>query len=635
MCGLAGFLDRDVDRSGEDVLRRMATRIAHRGPDDDGVWLDAENGIGFCHRRLAIVDLSAAGHQPMGSPRGRYHFVWNGEIYNHLALRRVLESEGEAPVWRGHSDTETLLACFENWGVVETLKQTVGMFSMALWDVEAQTLTLARDRMGEKPLYYGWSNGVFLFGSELKALKAHPKFASDIDHEALGDLLRRQYISGAKSIYRGISKVPPGCLLTVSLKDREPVISSYWSVADAALQGHAMPFRGGDREAVDALEGLLSDAIALQMVADVPVGAFLSGGIDSSIIVALMQQQASRPIRTFTIGFEDDAYNEAPFAADVARHLGTDHTEVQISPRDALDVIPLLPQLYDEPLADISQVPTYLVSKLARSQVTVSLSGDAGDELFGGYNTYGMAESFFRLNNALPLPVRQMLGMGSALAAPLVGALGQSKLSRQLQLASSVVAARNAHETTERLLGHWSGERIPVSGLNVASKLTHDAFDGLSLSDLERMMARDMVGYLPDDILVKVDRASMGVSLESRVPMLDHRIVEFALTLPMHLRRREGIGKWILREVLYRHVPKAMVERPKKGFGVPLAQWLRGPLRDWAEDLLDPVSLKQDGLFEAAPIARAWQQHCLGASDRHNDVWPVLVATQWLRAQTA
>jgi len=373
----------------------------------------------------------------------------------------------------------------------------------------------------------------------------------------------------------------------------------------------------------------------LQMVADVPVGAFLSGGIDSSIIVALMQQQASRPIRTFTIGFEEEAFNEAPFAADVARHLGTDHTEVQISPRDALDVIPLLPQLYDEPLADISQVPTYLVSKLARSQVTVSLSGDAGDELFGGYNTYGMAERFFRLNNALPLPVRQMLGMGSALAAPLVGALGQSKLSRQLQLASSVVAARNAHETTERLLGHWSGERLPVNGLSAAKKPMTDAFDGLALSDLERMMARDMVGYLPDDILVKVDRASMGVSLESRVPMLDHRIVEFALTLPMHLRRREGIGKWILREVLYRHVPKAMVERPKKGFGVPLAQWLRGPLRDWAEDLLDPVSLKQDGLFEAAPIARAWQQHCLGASDRHNDVWPVLVATQWLRAQTA
>ena len=632
MCGLAGFLDRDVNRAGEDILRAMANRIAHRGPDDDGVWLDAEAGVGFCHRRLAIVDLSAAGHQPMRSPRGRYHFVWNGEIYNHLALRRVLESEGEAPVWRGHSDTETLLACFENWGVVETLKQAVGMFSMALWDIKEQTLTLARDRMGEKPLYYGWSKGVFLFGSELKALKAHPKFEAEIDHDALGDLLRRQYIGGSHSIYRGIAKVPPGCVLTVSLHQKEPSVSAYWSVSDAAILGKDVPFRGNDQDAVEALEGLLSDSIALQMVADVPVGAFLSGGIDSSVIVALMQQQASRPIRTFTIGFEEDAFNEAPYAADVALHLGTDHTEVQISPRDALDVIPLLPELYDEPLADISQVPTFLVSKLARSQVTVSLSGDAGDELFGGYNTYGMAERFFRLNDALPLPLRQIIGFGGELAAPLAGALGQSKLARQMRLAASVVGARDAHETTERLLGHWAGQAVPVLGLSVTKHTSLDAFDGVALSHLESMMARDMVGYLPDDILVKVDRASMGVSLESRVPMLDHRIVEFALSLPMHLRRREGVGKWILREVLYRHVPKAMVERPKKGFGVPLAQWLRGPLREWAEDLLNPHALKQDGLFDVAPITQAWQQHCTGSIDRHNDLWPVLVATQWVRA---
>jgi len=632
MCGLAGFLDRDSGRSGEDILHHMAQRIAHRGPDDEGVWLDAETGIGFCHRRLSIVDLSAAGHQPMRSPRGRYHFVWNGEIYNHLALRRVLESEGEAPVWRGHSDTETLLACFENWGVIETLKQTVGMFSMALWDIKEQTLTLARDRMGEKPLYYGWSKDVFLFGSELKALKAHPKFDAELDRDALGDVLRRHYITGSQSIYRGISKVPPGCVLTVSLKEREPSIASYWSVADAALLGKDIPFRGKDEDAVHALEGLLSDSIALQMVADVPVGAFLSGGIDSSLIVALMQSHASRPIRTFTIGFEEEAFNEAPYAAEVARHLGTDHTEVRISPRDALDVIPLLPQLYDEPMADISQVPTYLVSKLARADVTVSLSGDAGDELFGGYNTYGLAERFFRLNKALPLPFRQILGLGGDLAAPLAGAFGHSKLARQMRLVTSVVGAADARETTERLLGHWSGRAVPVLGLLPKTQRTHDAFDGMALSDLERMMARDMVGYLPDDILVKVDRASMAVSLESRVPMLDHRIVEFALSLPMPMRRREGVGKWILREVLYRHVPKAMVERPKKGFGVPLAQWLRGPLREWAEDLLDPKALKQDGLFDVAPIVQAWQQHSAGRVDRHNDLWPVLVATQWLRA---
>jgi asparagine synthase (glutamine-hydrolysing) len=631
MCGLSGFLDSQLGSSGEMILRQMADTLAHRGPDDDGIWLDAVSGIGFNHRRLAIVDLTAAGHQPMRSANGRYMAVWNGEIYNHQALRLVLESEGEAPEWRGHSDTETLLACFESWGVVETLKQTVGMFSVALWDYEAQTLLLARDRMGEKPLYYGWSSGVFLFGSELKALKAHPRFAAGLNRAALADLLRRQFIPGPASIYEGIYKLQPGAVLTVSLKDREPVITPFWSVNDAFETGKAMPFSGSDNQAIDALENLLTDSIALQMVADVPVGAFLSGGIDSSVIVALMQQQASRPIRTFTIGFQEDAFNEAPFAADVARHLGTDHTELMISPKDALDVIPLLPTLYDEPLADISQVPTFLVSKLARSQVTVSLSGDAGDELFGGYTTYGLAERFFRLNDALPLSVRRLLGAGLGAASPLVGLVGQANVARQLQLAAGVVSASTPSIMVERLLGHWSGQKVPVIGFE-ADQQRRDAFADVPMSELERMMARDMVGYLPDDILAKVDRASMGVSLESRVPMLDHRIVEFALSLPMHLRRRDGIGKWILREVLYRHVPKTMIDRPKKGFGVPLAAWLRGPLRDWAEDLLDPVLLKQDGLFEAEFIASAWADHLSGRRDRHNDLWPVLVATQWVRA---
>ena len=632
MCGLSGFLDSNLGRDGEATLHAMGNRVAHRGPDDSGVWLDAEAGIGFSHRRLAIVDLSAAGHQPMRSARGRYTLVWNGEIYNHLALRRVLESEGEAPQWRGHSDTETLLACFESWGVVETLKQAVGMFAIALWDADEKKLLLARDRLGEKPLFYGWSKGVFLFGSELKALKAHPHFAADINRAALGELLRRQYSSGPASIYSGVSKLQPGAVLSVSLTDREPVITPFWSVAEAAAMGKASPFSGSDLEAVDALEMLLSDSIALQMMADVPVGAFLSGGIDSSVIVALMQKQATRPIRTFTIGFEEDAFNEAPYAAEVARHIGTDHTEMQISSRDALEVIPLLPTLYDEPLADISQVPTYLVSKLARSQVTVSLSGDAGDELFGGYNTYGVAEKFFALNKALPLPVRQMLGFGIKGVAPIAGLMGQSALARRMRLSAGVVSASTPQAMVERLLGHWAGQSVPVLGLDGEAASTPDSFETLPLSDLERMMARDMVAYLPDDILAKVDRASMGVSLESRVPMLDHRLVEFALTLPMHLRRRDGVGKWILREVLYRHVPRAMVERPKKGFGVPLAQWLRGPLRDWASDLLDPVALRRDGLFEERAISAAWSEHVSGRRDRHNDVWPVLVATQWLRA---
>ena len=632
MCGLSGFLDSNLGRDGEAVLHAMGNRLAHRGPDDSGVWLDGEAGIGFSHRRLAIVDLSAAGHQPMRSVRGRFTLVWNGEIYNHQALRRVLESEGEAPHWRGHSDTETLLACFESWGVVETLKQAVGMFAIALWDAEEKKLLLARDRLGEKPLYYGWSKDAFLFGSELKALKAHPRFTADINRWALGDLLRRQYIGGPASIYQGIAKLQPGAVLTVSLTEREPVITPFWSVAEAASIGKATPFSGSDLEAVDALEMLLSDSISLQMMADVPVGAFLSGGIDSSVIVALMQKQATRPIRTFTIGFEEDAFNEAPFAAEVARHIGTDHTEMQISSRDALDVIPLLPTLYDEPLADISQVPTYLVSKLARSQVTVSLSGDAGDELFGGYNTYGMAEKFFALNKALPLPLRKMLGFGMNTVAPIAGLTGQSALARRMRLAAGVVSASTPQAMVERLLGHWSGQSVPVLGVDGEAGSTPEAFETLPLSDIERMIARDMTAYLPDDILAKVDRASMGVSLESRVPMLDHRLVEFALTLPMHLRRREGVGKWILREVLYRHVPRAMVERPKKGFGVPLAAWLRGPLRDWASDLLDPVALRRDGLFDDRAISEAWSDHVTGRRDRHNDLWPVLVATQWLRA---
>jgi asparagine synthase (glutamine-hydrolysing) len=630
MCGFSGFLDGELGRSGEDVLYAMGNRLVHRGPDDSGIWLDAASGIGLSHRRLAIVDLTAAGHQPMRSPSERYWMAWNGEIYNHLALRRVLESEGEAPQWRGHSDTETLLACFESWGVVETLKQVVGMFAIALWDMSEKTLLLARDRLGEKPLYYGWSQGAFLFGSELKALKAHPRFTGEINRNALGDLLRRQYIGGPASIYQGISKLQPGCVLAVSLAAREPRVTPFWSVSEAARFGKATPFLGSDPEAVDALEMLLSDSIALQMVADVPVGAFLSGGVDSSVIVALMQKQSRRPIRTFTIGFEENAFNEAPFAADVARHLGTDHTELHISPRDALDVIPSLPQLYDEPLADISQIPTYLVSKLARSEVTVSLSGDAGDELFGGYNTYGMAERFFKANAALPLPLRQLFGSALDLTAPLAGAVGRSALARQMRLAAGVLAAGNPEAMVVNLLGHWSGQKVPVLGLAEPAP-SADGLGGLPLSDLERMIARDMMAYLPDDILAKVDRAAMAVSLETRVPMLDHRVVEFALTLPMHLRRREGVGKWILREVLYRHVPKAMIDRPKKGFGVPLAAWLRGPLRDWASDLLDPVALRNDGLFDERVITSAWAEHLEGRGDRHNDVWPVLVATQWVR----
>ena len=631
MCGLGGFLDSRIAPGGAAVLEAMADRLFHRGPDDRGIWQDEAAGIGLAHCRLSIVDLSAAGAQPMASPGGRYVIAYNGEVYNHQALRRSLDELGRAPQWRGHSDTETLLAAFEAWGVEVTLEAAVGMFAFALWDREARILTLARDRLGEKPLYYGWSDGVFLFSSELKTLTAHPRFQTDIDREAVSFLLRRQFIGGPRSIYRDIRKLPPGTILTVSLDRREPRIVPYWSVAKGAQAGLANRFSGSDSEAIDRLEALLTDAIGLQMVADVPVGAFLSGGVDSSAIVALMQRQSARPVRTFTIGFAEDAFNEAPFAAEVARHLGTDHTELYVTPVVALDVIPKLPALYDEPFADVSQIPTFLVSKLARTQVTVSLSGDAGDELFGGYNTYGLAERFFRLNSALPLPLRQALGGTLAAVAPVAGLVGRGNLARRFGLAADVIAAPTASATVERLLGHWAGQRVPVIGLpRMAEGPADDGFEALAITDLERMMLRDMAGYLPDDILAKVDRASMGVSLESRVPLLDHRIVEFALSLPMSLRRRGTTGKWILREVLYRHVPRALIDRPKKGFGVPLAAWLRGPLRDWASDLLAPNRLKRDGLLDPAPILRAWDDHCSGRRDRHNDLWSVLMLQQWL-----
>jgi asparagine synthase (glutamine-hydrolysing) len=633
MCGLSGFLDPACDRNGETHLRAMTATLSHRGPDDSGVWLDAETGIGLGHRRLAIVDITEAGHQPMRSPHGRFEIVWNGEIYNHLALRHVLESEGAAPAWRGHSDTETLLACFEEWGVLETVKQAVGMFAIALWDRETRSLMLIRDRMGEKPLYYGWSKGVFLFGSELKALRAHPAFDEAINREALADIVRRHAVGGTKSIYRAFSKVPPGSMVTVSNHAREPEISVYWSLEEAAKQGKERRFAGHDTDAIEALETLLTDAIALQMVADVPVGAFLSGGVDSSLIVALMQRQATQPVKSFTIGFDEEAFNEAPFARDVAHHLGTDHTELMVSPKDALDIIPRLPQLYDEPLADISQVPTYLVAKLARSRVTVSLSGDAGDELFGGYNTYGMAERFFALKDRLPSALRGLIAEGGGAAATFAKLAGKADLARRLRLGASVLKADDSGEMVDRLLGHWTGEKVPVIGFDGATRRADERFDTLHLDDLERMMLRDMAAYLPDDILVKVDRAAMGVSLETRVPLLDHRIVEFALTLPMAMRRRDGRGKFLLREVLYRHVPKALIERPKKGFGVPLAEWLKGPLREWTEAMLEPVAMRADGLFDPVPVQAAWREHLSGQCDRHQDLWPVIVATQWARAK--
>ncbi len=651
MCGFVGFLGGEATSGlagDEAVLRRMADAVAHRGPDDDGYWCDVAQRIGFGHRRLAIVDLSPAGHQPMVSASGRYAMAFNGEIYNHLLMRRQLEDSALAPAWRGHSDTETLLAACDAWGIEGALQGSGGMFALALWDRDSSTLTLARDRIGEKPLYYGWqgsgSGAVFLFGSELKALRAHPSFVNAIDRGALSLYMRHNYIPAPYSIYKGIRKLVPGSMLTVSLQQREPMLHTFWSGAQSAVAARDQPFDGSAEQAVDALEGLLKDAVARQMMADVPLGAFLSGGVDSSAIVALMQVQSSRPVKTFTIGFDADGYDEAPHARAVAKHLGTEHTELYVSAEQALAVIPRLPTMYDEPFSDSSQIPTFLVSQLARQHVTVSLSGDAGDELFCGYNRYQITARMWRKLSRLPLPARRLAArsitsitpkawnrLGQALAdwLPRTGRLAH--LGDKLHKGANVLTSASVDALYLGLVSHWDDPASVVLGTQEPPTLLTGNRPHLGAMDaVERMMALDLLTYLPDDILVKVDRAAMAVSLETRVPMLDHRVVEFAWSLPQSMKMRNGISKWVLREVLYRHVPRALIERPKMGFGVPLENWLRGPLRSWAEELLSESRLRRDGYFAPGPIRKKWDEHLSGRRNWQYHLWDVLMFQAWL-----
>lgn len=669
MCGLVGFLGGLADSEGNDqLLRRMADTLILRGPDDGGYWSDVPQRINLGHRRLAIVDLSPAGHQPMVSVQGRYVMAFNGEIYNHLDLRRELKAAGllryarnddadviseslegrSNPVaWRGHSDTETLLAGIEAWGLEATLKKSIGMFAIALWDRETNTLTLARDRMGEKPLYYGWQGSgeqrVFLFGSELKALKAHTAFSAEIDRGALCLLLRHNYIPAPYSIYQGIAKLEPGCLLSVSLSQPKPLIHKYWDMVEVARTGIAQPFSGTAEEAVDALEVLAKDAVRQQMMADVPLGAFLSGGIDSSAVVALMQSQSSRPVKTFTIGFNEQGYNEAEHAKAVARHLGTEHTELYVTPHQAMDVIPLLPGLYCEPFADSSQIPTFLVSQMARRHVTVSLSGDAGDELFCGYNRYLLTQRLWRRLSAVPAPLRVMAARGITTLSPaawdsvahlIPGGERWSMLGDKLHKGAGVLASRSVDQLYLGMVSHLEHPADwVIDGHEPATCLTSLRPDLEGMGEVEQMMLLDAISYLPDDILAKVDRAGMGVSLEGRVPFLDHRVVEFAWRLPLDYKLREGQSKWPLRQVLYRHVPRELIDRPKMGFGVPLHDWLRGPLRDWAEELLDEGRLQREGYFYPAPVRRMWLEHLSGKRNWVARLWCVLMFQAWLEAQ--
>ena len=645
MCGITGFLGYSSNvPSVESLLYNMGDSIAHRGPDDSGVWFDSEAGIGLSHRRLSIVDISPAGHQPMVSASGHFVLIFNGEIYNHRSLRTALDSDNATPNWRGHSDTETLLAGFDAWGIQATIEKSIGMFALAIWDRRHHTLTLGRDRLGEKPLYYGWQGDTFLFGSELKALRVHPAFKAEIDRNALALLMRHNCIPAPYSIYQGIAKLPPGCLLTVSLERRNLHIVPYWSGKQIVEAGLAQPFTGGTREAVEALEDLLKNAIGQQMLADVPLGAFLSGGVDSSTIVALMQAQSASPVRTFSIGFNDDLYNEAKYAKAVAQHLGTDHTEWYVTAKDAIEVIPRLPSLYDEPFADSSQIPTYLVSNMARQHVTVSLSGDAGDELFGGYNRYLITSRLWKRLSYLPVEFRSFLAGAITRVPPhtwntiartlfkmFPKKAGMANLGDSLHKGAGVIASRTVSELYKGLVSHWpSPASIVIGATEPGTVITDVTRQPAVTGDVERMMALDMLSYLPDDILTKVDRAAMGVSLETRVPFLDHRVVEFAWNLPLEYKIRDGSGKWILREILYKYVPKSLIERPKQGFGIPIYSWLRGPLRDWADDLLSESRLRQEGFLNPAPIRLKWEQHLSGNFNWQYHLWDVLMFQAWL-----
>ncbi|NCB26949.1 MAG: asparagine synthase (glutamine-hydrolyzing) [Bacteroidia bacterium] len=646
MCGFAGFLGFGNLDTGSvtRVAIGMGEAIAHRGPDDSGVWQDSLVQVALVHRRLSILDVTPAGHQPMVSASGRYVIAFNGEIYNHLEIRKELQDRCIAPNWRGHSDTETLLAGIDAWGLEETLSRSIGMFALALWDKKERALYLTRDRLGEKPLYYGWQRGVFLFGSELKALKAHPSFGGEIDRDAITLFLRHNYIPAPYSIYQHVKKLPPAYILKLRNPGamQEVTLHPYWSLVDVVTQGQSRAFTGTDTEAVAELDDLLRNAVAAQMVADVPLGAFLSGGVDSSTIVALMQAQSTRSVRTFTIGFNEDLYNEADHAKAIARHLGTEHTELYMTPRQTIDVIPRLPTLYDEPFSDPSQIPTFLLSNMTRQYVTVSLSGDAGDELFGGYSRYTRSADFWKWFGKIPNGVRKNTAKAfrplSMQFRDLLSASSGQVFSPRLRNIGDNVSkfAKLIGQTDQtgfykHFITHWPAPPEVVLDANEPENyFSRGKSKPEAMDYFESMMLADSLTYLPDDILVKVDRAAMGVSLETRVPFLDHRVVEFAWRLPLSMKIRKKQGKWILREVLYKYVPRNLIERPKMGFGVPIDSWLRGPLRDWADSLLNESRLRQEGIFNPAPIRQKWSEHLAGHHDWQYHLWDVLMFQSWL-----
>ena len=652
MCGLTGVLTGGPVPAG--TLEAMTGTLTHRGPDDGGVWTDEEAGVGLGHRRLSILELSPLGHQPMASPSARSVIAFNGEIYNHLALRGDLEAAGKAPDWRGHSDTETLLAAIDAWGLRATLERATGMYALALWDRRDGTLALARDRFGEKPLYYGWVGGLFAFASEIGAIRAVPGFDNPVDRAALSTLLSRTYIPAPLSIHQAVFKLPSATILTVTpdavaAPRAEPfaegrhdgvTLEPYWSYRQVVRDGLADPFTD-EGDAVDAVEAALRAAVAGQAVADVPVGAFLSGGFDSSTVVALYQAVSSRPIRTFSIGFEEAGFDEAVYAKQVARHFGTEHHEMYVTSDDAIALIPRLPTMYGEPFADSSAIPTHLVSAFARRHVTVALSGDGGDELFGGYNRYLHAPRLWRTLARLPAPARRMLaGSGARLPDAAWNALGSlaarkrrppffgGKVRKALRTAAD---ARGIDDVFASLLDEWHLTDTPVLGTDGRHRPLLEMDVGGAAPDAVRMMHADAMSYLPDDILAKVDRAAMACSLETRVPFLDHHLAAVAARVPLEQKIAGTTTKSVLRRVLYRHAPPAMFDRPKAGFALPVGPWLRGPLRDWAEDLLDAKRMREEGHLDPAPIRARWERHLAGTSEDTPALWAVLMFQAWLR----
>lgn len=660
MCGLTGIFCSTYSENIFEKVSKMTSVLSHRGPNDKGIWFDQNIALG--HRRLAILDLSVSGSQPMKSECGRYVLVYNGEIYNHLNIRNKLEIEGIAPKWRGHSDTETLLVAIKSWGLDKTLTETHGMFALALWDKKMKTLSLARDRMGEKPLYWGWAGKDFIFGSELKALQAHPNFQKNICSKALLQYLRFMYIPAPRCIYTSIFKLEPGTILLVNgdpptTESNEPIrpgenyenisIHKYWNYDEEISRGSLNPIKD-DSEAVSTTSKILSKAVKGQMISDVPLGAFLSGGIDSSTIVALMQEQSQRPIKTFTIGFEENDLDESSHAAKVAKHLGTDHNEIFITDSEARDVIPNLTWLYDEPFADSSQIPTYLVCQSARQHLTVALSGDGGDEIFGGYNRHIFGPKLWRGLSFLPNNMRKIIAyiiqmfpesawdrLGGVYNLFRSGSMGISNVGAKTHIfGESLKLIENFDDFYRNMVSVWiEPEKLLKENVTEPVSQLDDIIPNLVMKNsADIMMYQDIRSYLPDDILCKVDRASMGVSLETRAPFLDKDVISLSTRLPINMKIKKGQGKWVLRQVLNKYVPQNLFDRPKSGFAIPIGAWLRGPLRDWAESLLSNERFIEDGTFNIEAINNQWKEHLSGHKDNSKKLWVILMFQAWMIA---